>query len=69
MKMYDGSYQDIAKRLNDDDLVSIQLVRDAADMIQKFGLALEKIKQFGHSHGHGHGYTCANIAAEALEIK
>lgn len=66
MALYDGSWQDIAARLRDDDLVSISLVNEAADLVQKFGLALEKIEQFGHAHGHGHGYTCANIAEDAL---
>lgn len=67
MALYDGTYQDVAHRLRDDDLVSLSLVKEAADMIQKFGLALEKIEQFGHSHGHGHGYTCASIAEDALK--
>lgn len=66
MALYDGSWRDIAARLRDDDLVSLDLVLGAADLIQRFGLALEKIEQFGHAHGHGHGYTCANIAEDAL---
>ena len=69
MALYDGSWQDIATRLRDDDLVSISLVNEAADLIQRFGLALEKIEQFGHSDGHGRGFTCANIAKEALDFK
>lgn len=69
MEMYDGSYQDLSKRLIDDDLVSLKLLYDASKMLKHFGETLEKIEKFGHSHGHGHGYTCANMAAEALEMK
>ena len=69
MTLYDGSYQDIAKRLRDDDLVSLKLVNDAADMIERYGKALDAIESLGHSHGHGRGYTCANIAQTALENK
>lgn len=67
--LHDGSFRDVAHRLRDDELVSLKLVNEAADMIEKFGLTLEKIEQFGHSHGHGHGYTCANMAEEALKPK
>lgn len=65
-QLYDRSFRDIAHRLRDDELVSLILVREAADMIEKFGMALEKIEHFGHAHGHGRGFTCANIANEAL---
>ena len=67
--MYNDSYRDIAKRLADDDLLTINVVKQAADLITRFGMALEKIEQFGHSDGHGRGYTCANIAHEALDFK
>lgn len=43
MALYDGSYQDVAKRLRDDDLVSLRLLRRAADMIERYGRALEEI--------------------------
>lgn len=69
MELYDGSYQDIAKRLVDDDLITINLVKQASEIILRFGDALEKIEEFGHSAGHGRGYTCANIAQEALDFK
>lgn len=68
-RLYDDSYMDIAKRLADDDLMTINVVKQAASLITRFGLALEKIEQFGHSGGHGRGYTCANIAREALDFK
>lgn len=66
-ELYDGSFRDVAHRLRDDDLISLKLVHEAADMIEKFGMALEKIEHFGHAHGHGRGYTCANIAEDALK--
>ena len=66
-QLYDRSFRDVAKLLRDDDLISLKLVREAADMIEKFGMALEKIEHFGHNSGHGHGYTCANIAQDALK--
>lgn len=69
MAMYDGSYQDLSKRLIDDELVSLKLLYDASMMIKHFGETLEKIEKFGHSHGHGYGYTCADMAEEALEMK
>ena len=67
MALYDGTYQDIANRLRDDDLISVNLLRTAAAMIERYGMALEKIEALGHSHGHGRGYSCANIAEEALK--
>lgn len=67
MALYDGTYQDIANRLRDDDLISVNLLRTAAAMIERYGMALEKIEELGHSHGHGRGYSCANIAEEALK--
>ena len=67
MALYDGTYQDIANRLRDDDLVSLKLVNTAADIIERYGQALEYIEKFGHAQGHGRGYTCANIAEEALK--
>lgn len=69
MALYDGSYQDVANRLRDDDLVSLKLLHDAAAMIERFGAALEKIEELGHSHGHGRGYSCANIAEDTLNGK
>lgn len=66
-ELYDGSFRDVAKRLRDDDLVSLKLVNDAADMIEKFGKALEGIMQFGYRHS-GHGYSCAKLAETALEV-
>lgn len=42
-KLYDGSYQDIANRLRDDDLISLKLVHTAADMIERYGKTLEKV--------------------------
>lgn len=67
MALYDGTYQDIANRLRDDDLISPNLLRTAAAMLERYGTALEKIEALGHSHGHGRGYSCANIAEEALK--
>ena len=67
-KPYDLSYLDIANRLRDDELVTINLVNQAADIITQFGSALEEIERFGHGHGHGHGYTCANMAKKALDL-
>lgn len=67
-KPYDLSYLDIASRLRDDELVTINLVNQAADIIIQFGSTLEEIKRFGHGHGHGHGYTCANMAKKALDL-
>ena len=64
-QQYDRSFRDVSKRLRDDDLISLKLIHEAADMIEKFGIALEKIEHFGHNHGHG--YTCANIAQDALK--
>lgn len=43
MALYDGSYQDVAKRLRDDELISLKLVHTAADMIERYGEALEKV--------------------------
>lgn len=63
---HDGSWRDVVHRLRDDELVSLKLVNEAADLIVRLGEALEKIERFGHSHGHGYGYTCANMAEEAL---
>lgn len=68
-KPYDLSYLDIASRLRDDELITINLVNQAADIITQFGAALDQIEKFGHSHGHGHGYTCATMARKALDIK
>ena len=67
MALYDGTYQDIANRLRDDDLISPNLLHTAATMLERYGAALEKIEALGHSHGHGRGYSCANIAEEALK--
>lgn len=68
MPLYDGSFRDIAKRLRDDDLVSLKLVNDAADMLERYGEALEGIQKFGYRHS-GHGYSCAKLAEGALEMK
>lgn len=35
--------------------------------IKNLKLALEAIQKFGHGIGHGRGYSCANMAAKALE--
>lgn len=67
MTLYDDSFRDIAKRLVDDDLMTINVVKQASDMIIRFGETLEAIEKLGHSHGHGYGYTCANMAQKALE--
>lgn len=67
MQLYDGSFRDIAKRLKDDDLLTINLVNQASDLIMRYGLALEEIEKLGHSHGHGRGFTCANIAKSAID--
>ena len=69
MALFNGSWQDTAHRLRDDELITLNLVKKAADIIDRFGTALEEIEKFGHSHGHGRGYTCANIAQKALDVK
>lgn len=63
--LYDGSYMDVAHRLRDDELVSINLINRAADMIETYGKTLDAIMSFGLSHS-GHGYSCAKMAEEAL---
>lgn len=40
-KAYDGSWQDVANRLRDDEIISLKLVHHAADMIERFGIAIE----------------------------
>lgn len=57
----------IVKGLRDDELLTINMVKKAADMIEHYEGVLRNIEQFGHNHGHGRGYTCANWAKEALD--
>lgn len=42
-------------------------IRTLLDENERLQLALQEIERFGHNEGHG--YTCANMAAEALEQK
>lgn len=58
---------DFIKELRDGDLLTINMVKQAADMIEHYEGVLRLIEQFGHGHGHGCGYTCANWAKEALD--
>lgn len=58
---------DLIKELRDGDLLTINMVKRAADMIEFYEGVLSNIEQFGHGHGHGRGYTCANWAKEALD--
>ena len=58
---------DFAKSLRDDDLLTINMVNKAADMIEHYEGVLRNIEEFGHGYGHGRGYTCANWAKEALD--
>lgn len=44
-------------------------IRTLLDENERLQLALQEIERFGHNEGHGRGYTCANMAAEALEQK
>lgn len=57
----------IVTQLRDDELITINTVNRAADMIEHYEEILRNIEQFGHSHGHGRGYTCATWAKEALD--
>jgi hypothetical protein len=44
-------------------------VADLLDEHERLRKALQEIERFGHNEGHGRGYTCANMAADALEQK
>jgi hypothetical protein len=39
------------------------------DENERLRKALQEIERFGHNEGHGRGYTCADMAADALEQK
>jgi hypothetical protein len=44
-------------------------IRALLDEHERLRKALQEIERFGHNEGHGRGYTCANMAADALEQK
>jgi hypothetical protein len=44
-------------------------IRALLDENERLRKALQEIERFGHNEGHGRGYTCANMAADALEQK
>ncbi len=63
--LYDGSYQDVANRLRDDELISLKLVNNAADMIMRYGDALKEIVD-GYNYYNGSAEYFAKIAIRAL---
>lgn len=44
-------------------------IRALLDEHERLRKALQEIERLGHNEGHGQGYTCANMAADALEQK
>lgn len=65
--MAEAATNPIVAQLRDDELVTINMLKRAADIIEHYEGTLRNIEQFGHAYGHGRGYTCANWAKEALD--
>lgn len=68
MQLYDGSFRDVCKRLKDDDLVSLKLLKEASNLLMRYGLCLEMIQKFGRANPDC-GFDCSTIAKNALENK
>lgn len=60
--LYDGSYYDLAKRLRDDELVSLKLLHDAAAMLEVMGETLEGIVKY-HEQYEGPSSSIADYYA------
>lgn len=64
MPIYDGTYLDIVNRLRDDEIISLNLIHLAANMLENYGAALEKIREYD---GRQDAFiVCQNIAERTL---